>query len=149
MPVALEDFKGVNRMRLFNLLKENKSESVVFISGDVHSAQTFANECTSYTGQKILPEFTSSGLSHTLHEMLPTLDLVFNILTPPESVTSQLFIANNYGSFDVPIEESDIAFYGSIRDQSGTNVISRYYTKEDLAFYEANLRFDIMCKAKG
>ena len=28
-------------------------------------------------------------------------------------------------------------------------MISRYYTKEVLAFYEANLRFDIMCKAKG
>ena len=83
MPVALEDFKGVNRMRLFNLLKENKSESVVFISGDVHSAQTFRNECTSYTGQRVLHEFTSSGLSHTLADMLPAPELLMNMLTPP------------------------------------------------------------------
>ena len=37
MPAMLEDFKSVNRLRLFKILKENKMESVVFISGDVHS----------------------------------------------------------------------------------------------------------------
>ena len=41
MPLMLEDFKRVNRMRMFELLKKNKMDNVVFISGDVHSGQIF------------------------------------------------------------------------------------------------------------
>ena len=74
------------------------------------------NECTSYTGQRVLPEFTSSGLSHTLPDFFPQPELMFSMLTPPESIASPLFIEKNYGTFDIPIAETDIVFYGSIRD---------------------------------
>ena len=50
LPYIVEDMKGVNRMRLFKLLKENEMENVVFISGDVHMAQQTENDCVSLTG---------------------------------------------------------------------------------------------------
>ena len=38
MPAVAEDFKGPNRMKLFEILRQNEMEKVVFISGDIHAA---------------------------------------------------------------------------------------------------------------
>lgn len=61
----LENFRWKNRERLFRLLRENRMENVVLLSGDVHIGQVYKAQCTGFTGQNLLPEVTSSGLSHT------------------------------------------------------------------------------------
>ena len=43
--MAVEDFKSQNKMRFFDLLKSNEMDSVVLLSGDVHLAQRYENDC--------------------------------------------------------------------------------------------------------
>ena len=62
---AVEIFKWPSRKRLYDILKDNQMEGVVFLSGDVHMTQVYKNRCESFTGQANTFEFSSSGLSHT------------------------------------------------------------------------------------
>ena len=71
------------------------------------------------------------------------------MLTPNEIIKSPIYLEKNYGTFDIPTQESDIAFYGSIRGLNGKTFVNRYYTKSEIAFDQKNLRFDKMCSAKG
>ena len=59
-----EKFAAVNKKKLFDALRRNEVSNVVLITGDMHNAQFFENDCLSHTGSKLF-EVTSSGLSHT------------------------------------------------------------------------------------
>ena len=41
------------------------------------------------------------------------------MLTPNEIINSPIYLEKNYGTFDVPTQKNDIAFYGSIRGLNG------------------------------
>ena len=72
-----------------------------------------------------------------------------NYLTPEETVRSPLYFVHNYGVLDIPIEESEVVFYGSLKDSTGKPLINRFYTLEDLSFNERNLRYADMCIARA
>ena len=47
---VIESFNWPNKERLFSLLKKHKVENLLLVSGDVHLAQTYEEECPSLTG---------------------------------------------------------------------------------------------------
>lgn len=59
----VEELNWENKGFLFELIKENQRSRVIFLSGDIHSAQFYSTRCESLTGYNV-PEFTSSGLTH-------------------------------------------------------------------------------------
>ena len=61
---TLEEFQWKNKQRLFSHIKSIKKPGVIFLSGDVHFAQTYQTRCSSLTGYNLL-EVTSSGMTHT------------------------------------------------------------------------------------
>ena len=61
----VEDIGQTAKTRILEIIVKHEKSGVVFLSGDVHWAQIFSMNCTSYTGYNIY-EFCSSGLTHTL-----------------------------------------------------------------------------------
>ena len=76
-------------------------DNVVLISGDVHHANLHEAQCN-FTGQKILPEFTSSGLSHTLKDFFPAPEEMFRFMDLPEARSKgEMFMDYNYGALEI------------------------------------------------
>ena len=46
----VENFRWINRMKLFEALKKNEMENVVLLSGDVHMGQLYEAQCAQFTG---------------------------------------------------------------------------------------------------
>ena len=70
-------------------------------------------------------------------------------LTQEENVRSPVFFVHNYGVFDIPLDNNNVLFYGSLRDGEGNPIVNRYYTKSDMSFDERTLRYSNLCLAKG
>ena len=60
-----EKLRWENKERLFQIINKHSKDGVVFLSGDVHWAELSQTTCASLTSGYIVPEFTSSGLTHT------------------------------------------------------------------------------------
>ena len=58
-----ERFEWPNKKRLFDVLYKHKLSNVILLSGDRHFASVSLPPCGMYT-----PEFTSSGLTHTVQD---------------------------------------------------------------------------------
>ena len=97
----LESFCYENRKHLYDTLKSNKMENVIFLSGDVHLGHLYESECASFTGQRVLPEITSSGLSHTLDVTVPYAGQLFNLLSREDAQVSEIYYSMNYGNVEV------------------------------------------------
>lgn len=65
-----EDFATESRSKLYQTLKQNEVSNVFLITGDVHMAQAYENDCKSLTGINRFVEYTSSGLSHTQYSFM-------------------------------------------------------------------------------
>lgn len=68
-------------------------------------------------------------------------------LTLPDTVASDIFLGFNYGNLDIKKATSNtsVLLEASIRDINGAEAIRKDYTKQDLAFDEANLAFSTLC----
>ena len=104
---------------------------MTLLSGDVHLGQLYKAQCTSFTGQNLLPEVTSSGLSHTQADFFPAPRGNFPFLSDKEAVDSEIFMEYNYGVLDIQKAEkdSDVLLRASIRDIDGKEAIAKDYTK--------------------
>ena len=72
------------------------------LTGDSHLGVFQEAECTSYTGQKILPELTSSGLSHSKGQKWGWIaQPFFEIMCKKGTITSDVFIDLNYGLLQI------------------------------------------------
>ena len=90
-----------NRKHLYDVLQANEMENVVLLTGDAHLGIVWEAECSSFTGQRVLPEITSSGLSHSMHDSWPFSKNIFNKLSIKDSIASDLFIDLNYGYLEI------------------------------------------------
>ena len=95
---------------------------MALISGDVHLGQLYKAQCPGLAGQNILPEITSSGLSHTQADFFPTPKGNMRFLADKEALDSEIYMEYNYGILDVAkatTDESDFRLRASIRDIDG------------------------------
>ena len=60
-----EKFEWYNKERIFHILKKHQKSGVIFLSGDIHYAINTESACESLVTGYRIPEFTSSGLTHT------------------------------------------------------------------------------------
>ena len=58
--------------------------------------------------QAILPEVTSSGLSHTEEDFFPGSDATISLLSVPDSQDSSLYFELNYGILDIRTVDSKL-----------------------------------------
>jgi phosphodiesterase/alkaline phosphatase D-like protein len=59
-------------MKVYDLIRANKRSGVIFLTGDVHYAIPTTSACKDAIGGGYkVPEFVSSGLTHTDHSFLP------------------------------------------------------------------------------
>ena len=128
-------------------------ENVGVISGDVHFAQFYENDCSSHTGVKSLFEVTSSGLTHWfIQDVWATDNDMINEITLEGFAASPIFSFVNYGVFDIPIRkpvnDEDMVIRAQIRNHAGIPVFERKYTVADLRFDETHLRYGDLCHAK-
>ena len=147
----VENFRWINRERLYSILKVNQVSNAVFLSGDVHHGQLYEAQCQSFTGQNILPEVTSSGLSHTQADFFPTPEGNMRFFRHADTIASDIFMDYNYGMleiFDCKNSE-EIALKVSVRDIQGAEVLSKSYSKADLAFEQLNLMNGKLCYARA
>ena len=117
-------------------------DNVLLLTGDVHIGQFYQAECPSFTGQTVLPEVTSSGLSHTIDDALPGAHKVIKMISREDAITSPIYLGHNYGHIKIDLkngEENKILAQVSIRDINGQEVLSKVYNKSELAFNENNL----------
>ncbi len=64
----VEDVGELAKKQILDLIYKYQKSGVILLTGDVHYAQLFHTNCTSYTGYN-LPELCSSGLTHVLSVM--------------------------------------------------------------------------------
>ena len=113
---------------------------MVLLSGDVHLGQFYEAECASFTGQAILPEVTSSGLSHKLDDNFPGARYIMHMIAREDAVASPIYMGLNYGHIKIDLEsQSKDLVHISIRDINGQEVLSKDYSRSDLAYQESNL----------
>ena len=96
----VENFRWKNREKLFATLRANEADNVVLLSGDVHLGQIYKAQCPQFTGQSLLPEITSSGLSHTQADFFPHPAGNMRMFSTPETteLASEIFLGYNYGN---------------------------------------------------
>jgi hypothetical protein len=78
----VETFNWPNKEKLFALIRKYKLQHFLLVSGDVHFAQTYKEECPSLTGINNVWEVTASGLSHTQEHNVPFAAKNMNLFTP-------------------------------------------------------------------
>ena len=149
-----EKFTKVNKKKLFDVLKANEMSNVALISGDMHTAQFYENDCASHTGMNTLFEVASSGMTHTQNENPPFVlqDKNMEFVTLDCFVASPNFMELNYGMFEVPLTKpesvDDMVVRATIRGIYGDDLFSKEYSVSDLAFDSTNLLFKDQCQAK-
>jgi phosphodiesterase/alkaline phosphatase D-like protein len=82
------------------LIEKHKKSNVIFLSGDVHYSQGYLSVCKGRIGYKI-PEYTSSGLSHTIGTWVPLLKHLAQIITDPIYSDEKPIVDFNYGEITV------------------------------------------------
>lgn len=125
----IEGFYEYNKHRLFDALRNNKMENVLLLSGDIHLGQIYEAECSGFTGQTVLPEVTSSGLSHVQSDLLPHPVHTFRTLTLQDQEASPIFMAKNYGLIAVG-GEGEVLAQVSVRGEDGKEGLRKDYTRE-------------------
>ena len=96
--VIFETYRWPSKKPLFDLLKKHKKDRVLLMSGDVHHAAFFTNQCRSLTGQTELHEVTSSGLSHHIGWYIPFASRLIDLVTPSWHTDNEpVFVDYNYG----------------------------------------------------
>ena len=121
-------------------------ENVILISGDVHMAQTYLNDCVSLVGQTNLIEFTSSGLSHVQTAIDPFSSEHATLYTPHEIITSPFFVTLNYGVLEVSTSnDPEFLLEGILKDVKGNILTSQKLTANMFEFDKKNLRFSDLC----
>ena len=96
--VIFETFRWHSKKQLFDLFKKHKKERVLLMSGDVHHATFFTNQCRSLTGQTELHEITSSGLSHYIGQYTPLATRLIDLITPSfYTAHEKVYMGYNFG----------------------------------------------------
>lgn len=91
-----ETFRWENKQKLYQAIVDNQKSNAFLLSGDVHSATVFQTPCASLTGYNLL-EFTSSGLTHTVHTFFAPVADLFEGFHEPLYTVERIFGEFNYG----------------------------------------------------
>ena len=81
-------------------------------------------------------------MSHTIDNFMPGAHKVFHMITREDAVASPIYVGHNYGHIKINLKnsrDSEILAQVSIRDIDGQEVLSKNFSKSDLAFNENNL----------
>lgn len=117
---SVETFRYKSRKRLYDTLRDNHMEGVVFLSGDVHMTQVYRNRCPSMTGQSNLLEFSSSGLSHSQYDSLPWAEYNMKLVGPEFYQETDPIVDLNFGLIEVGFSEDQELELGiTIKDIEG------------------------------
>jgi len=69
---GFETYSYYSKKKVYDLIRANKRSGVIFLTGDVHYAIPTASACKDAIGGGYkVPEFVSSGLTHTDQDFLP------------------------------------------------------------------------------
>ena len=92
--------------RRFLLSLHNPKTNIIFISGDVHMAEIMTDTCTHHVHGYNLTEFTSSGLTHSVYDILGGLsDASLDFLFPDTyNKMADRYLSENYGLVDFSID---------------------------------------------
>ena len=110
--------------------------------------QIYKAQCPGLTGQNVLPEITSSGLSHTQADQLIHPEQNLGLLSLSDSFDSPVYMGLNYGNLQI----TDHLVKASIKNIDGDKVLTRDYTigaNGDLAFDINNFGTEKMCVARA
>lgn len=96
-----------SRQRLFDTIRDTRASGVVLLSGDVHYAEIFRNNCTG-VGYPLY-EITSSGLTHSMNTHIPFgLDaFVLNGLMKSKLRVKDVYAGFNFGTIEIDWHEDD------------------------------------------
>jgi hypothetical protein len=136
--VVDEGFKWQNKEKLFKIIEQNEKSNVLFLSGDVHFANTYQTACSALTGYNMI-EYTSSGMSHTIdsfhvfmvHEFV---DMGHDPIYTVERISG----AFNFG--EVEIDTKERLVHLSMKDDQGNSFFHHTIDlSKDLIFNKTNL----------
>ena len=99
--------------------------NVAFLSGDVHFALNTESVCKSLTGGYKIPEFTSSGLSHTFAPWMVFGHEIAALFPLPIYSKSLIFGDLNYGQISINSSKSTVKF--ETKNQDGKTILSRKF----------------------
>jgi hypothetical protein len=89
---------------------------VILLSGDVHFAQFYDTNCKSVAGGYLIPELTSSGLTHHANTFMKVADKVADRCTPHFWNSSELVMDLNFGITKIHRVADDIQVELEVRD---------------------------------
>ncbi len=101
---------------IFNLINKHEKSGVIFLSGDVHFAQFYNTHCKSVVGGYLIPELTSSGLTHHANTFMKIADKVLDRCTPLFWNSSDIVMDYNFGIINIHKVNDDIEVSLEIRD---------------------------------
>ena len=131
---------------------------MVLLSGDVHLGEVYKAQCPGLSGQNVLPELTSSGLSHVSSDFFPYPEKIMRFMADHETIDSEETVMElNYGVLEIlPAKrrdqmsgDEDVLLRASIRNIHGDERIVKQYTRKDLAFDRDNLLNSRLCIARA
>ncbi len=97
----MERFEYESKMKLYNLIAKHQRSNVIFLSGDVHYAIPTASFCQATTGGYRIPEFTSSGMTHTEADFVLFGKEILHFITHSTYTIHPPLVELNYGLIEI------------------------------------------------
>ncbi|GBG69603.1 hypothetical protein CBR_g4433 [Chara braunii] len=114
-----------SRSRLFRILKDSNLPGIFFISGDVHFADMNRYDCAL---QYPLYEFTASGLTQSVEEMVPPLLQpvlrLLGLLVPGPLRIRRPYGKQNFGTIEINWDDDPISIHFKVHRDTGETVLS-------------------------
>ena len=127
-PIIEHVFESTRR---FLLSLHNPKTNILFVSGDVHMAEIMTDTCSHHVHGYNITEFTSSGLTHSVYDVLAGLsDAGMDFLFPETyNKAADRYMSENYGLIDFhidPLNPENSSIEVNIKDYWGN---TRLYKK--------------------
>ena len=127
-PIIEHVFESTRR---FLLSLHNPKTNILFVSGDVHMAEIMIDTCSHHVHGYNITEFTSSGLTHSVYDVLAGLsDAGMDFLFPETyNKAADRYMSENYGLIDFhidPLNPENSSIEVNIKDYWGN---TRLYKK--------------------
>jgi len=94
--------------RLLKTLAESRVKGLILLSGDVHMAQLNGLQC----GNTLIPELTSSGLTHSVRDLFFVAKWVVRWVLwiwPQDHLMAPTWLGRNFGELDIDIDDNGSA----------------------------------------
>lgn len=113
----------LSRERLVETIASSKANAPIIISGDVHCSEFLLAKCSSETENFLIPELTTSGLTHSWVDyptpMPQTMQIVHKVARSPYQIQERFYLDRNFGEIDFSLGMKDESVTLKIFRQNG------------------------------